>query len=162
MHSIRKSPICRARDTLSASAVVWSRFVQPIRSSRQRTPGCAFTTEAAKHQDDETTKPQGEETSILKEQTPYAEFKIRRFRSKVPTQTRYDRVPTQTGSKRDPTLNELATQNSERLLTQAYEAYERGLDYRGVVVKPLEYTPADFRLPWQVKNRHNLKSGEER
>lgn len=142
MHAIRSRPVCRARNPFSPSAALWQHFVAPAPSLPQHahTPG----------------------------RRPAALQAVRDVDVDVdvdPAPASFRRVSLgHGGQKSQPTLRRKAGHPpAELLLSEAQAAFRAEQDYVGVVVLPVSNAPArESQLPWVVRNRDIVKSGQDR
>ena len=149
MHAARSRPVCRARNPFSPSAALWQHFVAPAPSLPQHAPAPAPGRRTAALQ--AVRKVDGEDADAA----PDAALAPASFR----------RVSIgHGGQKSQPPLRRKAGQPpAGLLLSEAQAAFRAQQDYVGVAVLPVSNAPArESQLPWVVRNRDMVKSGQDR
>lgn len=165
MHSIRPRPRCRARNTFCLSDALWQHFVAPSQYLSQRPSKFLFTTEAAQGCDDVHINSDAHDSSVGLTKIRYTEFGNAKS-----DDGRVKRGLHRTGPEdgQSPQINPGFRgnngQDTEKILSQAFKAYESAQDYEGVVVKPVagKRLIKESRYPWVVPNAQNIRSAEER
>jgi non-canonical poly(A) RNA polymerase PAPD5/7 len=163
MHSIRTRPICRAHDTFSPAIALWQHFVAPNQRLAGRLPKSSFATEAAQGRNDDSVRPSQEGSDAEVDSTP-----LRKIEGILTRET--NRVPHPPELRRfRPDSPQADAQISKRykevqkLLIEAYDAFDSSQDYKGVVVSPISTCAEvpDDRLPWHIPVYKNLTVEEK-
>jgi non-canonical poly(A) RNA polymerase PAPD5/7 len=174
MHSIRSRPICRAHNSFSPSVALWQHFIAPNQHLLQRQPRSSFTTEATKSHVDESPE-SSEGIGAVKLDNASTQdvpkpLKIKRLKTDagdfVPNRALFPRFREIDEQRQNKLKGQQLgpRQNAEKLLALAKEAFESAEDYTGVTVQPIDsrVPVRESHLPWSIRNREAIKSGEDR
>lgn len=145
MHAARSRPVCRARNPFSPSAALWQHFVAPAPSLPQHAPAPGRRTAALQA----VRKVDGEDADAAPDAAPASFRRVSIGHG---------------GQKSQPPLRRKAGQPpAGLLLSEAQAAFRAQQDYVGVAVLPVSNTTArESQLPWVVRNRDIVKSGQDR